>query len=138
MATTGINNGTLVALYLDGLKINHLTTNDFSIEQSLRDATTKDSVGWEDVLEGLRSSTFSCEGYFAEDATIGADEIIADLVTTRGTVVVRMSSEVVGDKFYEGTCFITSFSMGAPTEESQTFSLEVKVTGALTVGTVST
>ena len=139
MASTGKNNGTLIKLYYDGTAISHLTSNEFSIEHSLRDASDKDSAGWEYPMEGMRSMTFSAEGWFAENyADAGADEIMADLATTRGTATIRWSSGVAGDKYYEATCLITSFSMNAPLEETQTFSCEFKVQGAPTIGTVST
>lgn len=136
-ASTGINNGTLTCLYYDGAKISHLTTNNVSISQALRDATTKDSAGWEDSLEGLRSAEFSADGFFAENATVGQDEILADLITTRGTVTARWSSAVGGDMYIEGTCYVTAYNRSAGKEESETFSVTLKVTGALTLEAVS-
>jgi predicted secreted protein len=136
MASTGKYNGTALALYLGGTKITHLTSNDFSLEQALRDATTKDSAGWEEVLEGLRSATFSCEGYFAEDAAKGFEDFTALLITTRGTGTVRWSSEVSTDTYWEATCYVESQSLSAPTEETATFSISLKVTGAVTETTV--
>jgi TP901-1 family phage major tail protein len=137
MASTGINNGTLTCLYYDGAKISKLTTNSVSISQALRDATTKDSAGWEESLEGLRSAEFTAEGYFAEDATVGQDEILADLITTRGTVTARWSSAVSGDKYLEAACYVTSYSRSGGKEESETFSVSLKAAGAVTLGTVS-
>lgn len=137
MASTGKNSGTLVALYVGGTKVSHLTSNDFSLEQALRDATTKDSSGWQESLEGLRSASFSCEGYFAEDATYGFDNLTASIITSRATLTIRYSSEVVGDKYYEASCYITNLSRSAPLEETETFSCSLQVTGAVTEGTVS-
>lgn len=136
MPSTGINNGTLVAVYYDGSKISNLTSNSIAISQALRAATTKDSAGWEEVLEGLRSAEITCDGYFAEDATIGHTQILADIITTRGTVTVRWSSGVSGDKYLQGTAYISSSNFSAGLEESETFSVTFKVTGALTIGTV--
>ena len=139
MASTNFNNGTLIGLYLDGKKIANLTSNDITISQSLRDATTKDASGWEVVLEGLRSAEFSAEGYFREDySNAGADEILAALVTTRTTLTALWSSEVAGDKTYSASVYVTEFSMSAPVEETQTFSASFKATGAVTISTVST
>lgn len=137
MASTGINNGTLVCVYMDTVKISHLTSNNFSISQALRPSTTKDSAGWEDSLEGLRSAEFSADGLFAENATQGQDEILADIITTRGTVTVRLSSAVVGDKYLEATCYITNYSRSGGAEESETFTVSFKATGAVTIGTVA-
>lgn len=137
MASTGKNNGTLVGLYIGGALINHLTSNGMVLEQALRDATTKDSSGWKESLEGLRSASFSCEGFFAENATKGFDDLTALLITTRGTATIRYSSEVTGDKYYEATCYVTNLSRTAGVEETETFSCSLEVTGAVTEGTVS-
>jgi len=136
MASTGINNGTLVALYKDGAKISNLTSNSFSVSMATRDATTKDSAGWETVLEGLRSAEFSCEGYFAENATVKFTALYAEF-DARTAFTVRFSSEVSGDKYYEGECYVTSLESNAPNEDSQTFSCSLKLTGALTEETVT-
>ncbi len=107
-----------------------------SLSMGTRDATTKDSAGWEEVLEGLRSGEFSCEGYLAEDSTVTFSALYGEYLA-RTTFTVRMSSEVSGDKYYEGECYITSLENTAPLEESQTFSCSLKLTGALTEDTVA-
>jgi len=136
MPSTGINNGTLVALYKDGTKITNLTSNSFSINMATRDATTKDSAGWETVLEGLRSAEFSAEGYFAENAALSFSALYAK-IAARTQFTARFSSEVTGDKYYEAEVYLTSLESSAPNEDSQTFSCTLKVTGAVTEGTVS-
>lgn len=136
MATSGKINGTLVKLYIGGSAFNLLISNELSITQALRAATNKDSAGWEEVLEGLRGATMAAEGYFAEDATIGFTNLTAIIVTTRVPATFRMSSEVSGDKFYEGSCFVSDLSLAHPLEETSTFSVNLKLTGALTEGTV--
>jgi predicted secreted protein len=80
MASTGINNGTLTALYIFVAnvltKVAHLTTNDFNTTMNTRGASTKDSGGFEEILEGSKSWEMSASGYFAEDATgIGYEEL---------------------------------------------------------------
>lgn len=135
MASTGKFNGTLLALYAGGTKIAHLTSNDMQFSHALRGATTKDSAGWEESLEGLRSASFSCEGMLAEDAAYGFEDLYS-FYSGRTTLVVRFSSEVAGDKYYEGTCYLEDLSASAGTEETATFSCSLKVTGEITQGTV--
>lgn len=135
MASTGINNGTLTALYVGGTKIAHGTSNDFSIEHSPRDASTKDSGGYKDILEGQNSWSFSFDGMFAEDAAYG----FADLFSVwegRAAVTVRWSSAVSGDTYYEGSAYLTSLSRSAGLEDSETFSASFEGTGGITDGTV--
>lgn len=135
MASTGINNGTLTGIYIGGTLISHGTTNDFSLEHSTRDASTKDSSGYRDILEGQRSYSFSFDGYVAENATYGFNDLY-DAWTGRTQLTVRWSSAVSGDEYYEGTCYLTSLSTSAAVEDSQTFSASFEGTGTITNGTV--
>lgn len=135
MATTIKGNGTDVGLYIGGTLITNLTSNDFSVEHSPREATTKNSSGWSESLEGLRSATFSASGYFEEDAAYNFENLYA-AISTRATVTVRYSSEVAGDKYYEASAWVTSMSRSAPLEETETFEMSFQVTGAITEGTV--
>ena len=135
MASTGINNGTLIKLYVGGTAIADLTSNDFNLEHSPREATTKDSSGYKEILEGLRSATFSADGYFAEDQTYGFTDLY-DAWTGRSQLTIRWSSAVTGDEYYEGTCYLTSLSRTAPLEDSETFSASFELTGQITNSTV--
>ena len=139
MAATGKNNGTDIVLYIGGTQMSHLTSNNMSLEHALRDATTKDSAGWKESLEGLRSASFSCEAYMAEDAGKGFADLSALLIATRGTATIRYSyaSEATGDIYFEATCYVTNLERGATVEETETFSCDLEVTGAVTEGTAA-
>lgn len=140
MASTGINNGTLSALYVYvagvATKIADMTTNDFSVEMATRDASNKDSGGWQDILEGQKSWSMSADAYFSEDAAYGYEDLF-DLWTARTKVLVAFSSEVTGDKRYKGQGYITSLSRSAPNEESETFSISIQGTGTISKYNVS-
>ena len=130
MASTGINNGTLFAIYIGGTKVSYLTSNNFSVNLATRNATTKDSAGWADNLEGVKSWTASGEGMFAENATLGFDDLFASL--TARTVVAVVMKGAVGDKQYAGNAYITALQRTSPTEDSETYSATLTGTGALT------
>lgn len=141
MASSGINNGTLTALYVEanggGLtKVAELTNTEFSAEMATRDASTKDSGGWQDVLEGQKSWTMSADGYFAEDAAFGFTDLFTEW-TNRRQVIVAFSSAVNDDKRYKGFAYITSLSRSAPTEDSETFSVSLQGTGTISQFNVS-
>jgi predicted secreted protein len=137
MATTGKINTTLLAVYVGGTKINHAQGGSLNIDHSPRDVTTKDSAGWQEVLEGLRSWSVSANGLLAFDATYGTDDL-DDIITGRTTVTVRFSTEVTGDTYYEGTAYISNLACDSPgQEETATWSCEFAGTGALTVGAVA-
>jgi len=136
MASSGINNGTLIAVYVGGVKIAHLTSNDLSIEQALRDASTKDSGGWTANLPAMRSWSCSAEGLFAENAAFGFDELFAH-INNRTSFAVLISSQVSGDKQYGGTAYLSNLSQSAPLEDNQSFSVSITGSGALSETTVT-
>jgi TP901-1 family phage major tail protein len=140
MASTGINNGTLTALYIFvanvPTKVAHLTSTGFSVNMNTRSVTTKDSAGWEEILEGSKSWEMSASGYFAEDTTLGYEELF-DYWNGRGKVLVAFTSAVTGDKRYKGLGYITSLSRTAPTEDSETFDVTIQGTSTITKYTVS-
>jgi len=129
MASTGINNGTIFAIYIGGSKVANATSNNFSVSLATRGATTKDSAGWTDNLEGVLSWTAGVEGFFAENAAFGFTSMFNSQITrAQVTVVMKAAS---GDKQYSGAAYITALSRTSPTEDSETFSATLTGTGAL-------
>ena len=136
MATTGIANGTLCVINVEGTDIAYLTSNSISFEMATRDATSKDSGGNTTVLEGLKSFSVQGEGYFAEDASYGFEDLYI-AYAARTAVTVKYTTGVTGDVYYQGECYITSLSKNDGLEESATFSVTLNGTGAVTKGTES-
>ncbi len=141
MASTGINNGTLTALYIYVAnvltKVAHLTGNDMSLSTNVRDTSTKDSGGYKEGKPAQKSWSFSGSGYFAEDATGVSFEDLFDYWRAGTQVLVVQSSQVTGDKFYKGLGNITSLSKSSPVEDSETFEISIEGTGTITKFTVS-
>lgn len=136
MASTGIFNGTLWKVQMAGTTIAHLTSNGLSFSHSTRDASTKDSAGWKESLEGQISFGGSAEGFIAEDASYG----FADLYTAfiaRTAITVTWTTDVSGDEEYSGSAFITSLERTDGLEESSTFSISIEGTGSVTKATVA-
>jgi len=142
MATSGLVNGTLIAIYKDVAgtltKIANATSNDFDITKDMIDVTNKDSGGYKEFLAGEAGWTLSCEGIFEEDGGVTGiswSDIITDLMA--GTsVTVAMTSQVSGDIKLSGSAFFSNLTMSAPNNDATTFSASLQGTGALTVGTV--
>ena len=130
--TDGSNN-TLVA-FAQNCSIN--------IEHALREITNKESAGWSEQLEGLRSFSIDVDGAYAfTDAagtalTNGADDLLNSYILTRTKLTVRFGKPGGGvgsnDTYYEGSVFLTSASMSGGTEDTATYSLSLTGTGALT------
>jgi len=135
MASTGILNGTIAKIQVAGVTVAHLTSNSLTFDMATRDASTKDSAGWKESLEGQRSFSGSGEGFFAEDATYGFDELYEAFIL-RNSVVVTWTTDIVGDNEWSGSCFITSLGRTDGLEESSTFSVSFEGTGAVTKATV--
>ena len=62
MATTGIFNGTLLVVKIGGVAVAHSTSCSLSVSTDLPDSTTKDSLGWAQQIQGLRSWSVSTDG----------------------------------------------------------------------------
>jgi TP901-1 family phage major tail protein len=142
MATTGLVNGTLVALYKDVsgtlTKVANLTSTDFELSKDTIDATNKDGGSYKEFLVGLSGWTMNAEGIFEEDGGvtgISAKDLLDDIIAGQPLTVV-MTSNVTGDLKLSGSAVITSFSWNAPVNDVSTFSVSLQGSGALTVGTV--
>ena len=136
MATSGIINGTNLAVYIGSDVIAHATSHSLSITHDARDATTKDSSGWTDRLEGLRSWEISGEGLVAFDGTVDIDDIFTSYIVTRTAVTVKFSTEVSGDVYWTGSAYLTGIDLDSPVEDNVSYSYTFSGTGALTKATV--
>ena len=143
MPSTGITNGTLIAIYKDIsgtlTKIANATSNDFSITKDMIETTNKDSAGSKEYIAGEYGYTMSVEGMFEEDASVGAGiswkEIITDLLAGTSVTIV-MTSNVSGDLKLSGSAFFNELNLTAPQHDVATFTASIQGTGALTVGTI--
>ena len=143
MPSTGITNGTLIAIYKDIsgtlTKIANATSNDFSITKDMIETTNKDSAGAKEYIAGEYGYTMSVEGMFEEDASVGAGiswkEIITDLLAGTSVTIV-MTSNVSGDLKLSGSAFFNDLNLTAPQNDVATFTATIQGTGALTVGTI--
>jgi TP901-1 family phage major tail protein len=142
MATTGLVNGTLIALYKDVsgtlTKIANLTSTDFELTKDTIDATNKDGSNYKEFLVGLSNWTMSCEGIFEEDSSttnFSPKDLLDDMIAGDAITVV-MTSNSTGDLKLEGSAVMTSFAWNAPVNDVATFSCSLQGSGALTVSTV--
>jgi len=136
MASTGIINATLLAIYVGSTKIDVQTSASLSLSQSTRKSLNKDSAGWESNFAGAKSWELSGDAEFEIDATEGYSALFAALIA--GTqVAVKISTAVTGDKEYSGAAQITKLDMSAGVEENATISYSFTGSGALAEATIS-
>ena len=144
MATTGITNGTLIAIYKDIsgtlTKIANATSNDFTITKDMIETTNKDSAGAKEYIAGEYGYTMSVEGMFEEDGSVGAliswKEIMTDLLAGTSVTIV-MTSNVTGDLKLSGSAFFNDLKLTAPQNAVSTFTASIQGTGALTVSVIA-
>ena len=132
---TGVMNGTQMAVYFGDTEANAVlvacaTDCSFSYSMDARDTTCKDSGGWRDLMEGLRSGSVTTTHLFAEDATVGRDEIWAE---GRGEVFVLFTpKEVAGNNRIKFKARVTAIEMNAGTEDNVTYSATFESSGVIT------
>ena len=137
MATANVLNTTLFALYSGTTKIAKATGASLSLSMETRDITTKDSSGWKEILEGLRSGSFSCEALMAFDSAYGYNDFLA-LKLARTPLTVKFSTGESGDSEYSGNVYLTGLELNSSgSEDNVTYSTEFELNGAVTTNTIS-
>ncbi len=136
MATTGIINGTKFLVYDDGTAILGSRTCSISASMETREATTKESAGWSESLEGLRSWSVDADGLYSQDVAHGHEELYT-LISARTKLTLAFSTQVTGDTKYIGSAWLTELSLEAGVEDSVSWSGSFQGTGALTKATVT-
>ena len=130
MATTGILNGTKLLLYVDGVAIGSTTSHSMSASVNMRDSTTKDSGGFEEVLPGLWSGSIGFDGFVAWDDAYNQEELFV-LSREKTKVKLRFTADETGDSYFIADAYLESIDTEAGTEENVTFSGSFKVTGGI-------
>tara|TARA_R110000823_G_C15821489_1_gene489298 strand:+ start:380 stop:838 length:459 start_codon:yes stop_codon:yes gene_type:complete len=133
-SATGTGTTNLVAFAQNGT---------LNIEHSPREITNKESAGYSEVLEGLRSWTIELDGAYcwasgtpAVSTSNGADVLVESEVLNARTkfAVAFGGSETAASKDvrYWGEAYITSWSVTSGTEDTSTYSISLQGTGTLT------
>lgn len=141
-ASTAIMNSTnvVIGISTDGgttySSIARATSSSLSVSMDVRDTTNKDSAGWRELLEGLKSWSLSADGLVCFNVT--GKKTISDLygyLNSRTAVTVKFGSAGTGEKVYSGLAYITAVSQDSGFEDNVTYSVSFEGAGALTEGT---
>lgn len=132
-----IINGTVYLLKIgaDGseVAIPDQTEGSISINMETRDITTKDSSGYRELLEGVRSASISVSGLVDDDGAGGAGADLFAVLDGRSTTHIIFGLDAATDDYhYECDAFCTSLEISAGTEDNVTYSATFEVTGAIT------
>lgn len=136
MPTTGIMNGSLLRLYVDGVAVAYSTSDTLDLSRAMREMAHKDNTSaWVEVAPGQKSATFSTELMFADIGDSTANTKFNTLFASwdAGTLVTCLyTSSVNGDSVFSFTAYIESLSLNAANQESVTASASLRVNGAIT------
>lgn len=132
-----IINGTVYLLKIgtDGseVAIPDQTEGSISINMETRDITTKDSSGYRELLEGVRSASISVSGLVDDDGAGGAGADLFAVLDGRTTTHIIFGLDAASEDYhYECDAFCTSLEISAGTEDNVTYSATFEVTGAIT------
>jgi len=145
MASTSIMNSTDVVIQISedsGTSydiIGRATSASLSVSMETRETTTKDSSGWQENLEGLKSWSLSGDGLVTYSITGDYDtpDDLFTLLNNRTLVKVKFGSATSGEIDYTGDAYLVSYEQEAGVEENVTYSFSFTGTGTLTQASVS-
>jgi predicted secreted protein len=130
-ATTGVINGTMFLVYLEGTAIAYSTSCTLSLTSAARDVSSKTSAGVTNREYGKRDWSVSGDALYQFSSSKTFTDLMS-LYTNRTKVTVRVSTETASNKYYEGEAVITSLSATFPSEENSTYSYTFEGDGAIT------
>ena len=144
-AGPSIINSTLCALYVGstdtGLtKVANSTDASLSISQALRDTTTKDSEGWAENLEGLRSFSLSGSFLFEEAGANNASTLFNTYLydDARPPIFFKLTTDEAGETVWSGCGRIDSIEFSSPgSEDNVSFTVNITGSGKLENGSVA-
>jgi len=145
MASTSIMNSTDVVIQISEDSgttydiIGRATSASLSVSMETRETTTKDSAGWQENLEGLKSWSLSGDGLVTYSITGDYDtpDDLFTLLNNRTLVKVKFGSATSGEIDYTGDAYLVSYEQEAGVEENVTYSFSFTGTGALTQASVA-
>jgi len=128
-----IFNGTIYVVDIAGTALPDQTEGSISLSMETRDATTKDSLGFRELVEGTRSGSISVSGL--------VDDTSSAVTTLMGHFAARTSFAVKfgvdggageNDDFFSANAYCTSIETSAGTEDNVTYSATLELTGSIT------
>lgn len=117
-------NGSLLLVYADGTLVASQKNVTINWEQDLPDASTKDSTGWEEHINGTRRATVDFDCLY-DNTGLSAEELIA-YITSRANLVLVIDGTGVP---IVGEATVKNISINAATEEAASLSGSFKFKG---------
>lgn len=140
MACTSVVNSATVGLSLDGTVVAWSNDVTLTITHEPREITNKDSGGWADFAEGLRSWEASVSAWYVVGGAAGT-EVVRGKINTRATFDVSLlainasETDAIGGftPAYVGTAWVTNLEISSPgTQDNVSFTAGLRGCGAMT------
>ena len=125
-------NATSYLLLKDTTVIGHSKNTTFSVNTDLPDATTKQSLGWQEVIPGVKSGTLSIECLTNYQDTLTFDDL-AEMLITKEKAVFYFKDVVNPKLIVRGEGFISTIDETAEFETATSFNVKINLTGIFTI-----
>ena len=125
-------NATSFLLLKDTTVIGHSKNTSFNVNVDLPESTSKDSLGWKEVIPGVKSGTLSCECLTDYSDTLNFEQL-ADMVLTKQKATFYFKDNVNPKLIVRGEGFINSVDETTEFETATSFNLEINLTGVFSI-----
>ena len=125
-------NGTSFGLFHNGNLLGHSTQSRFSLNVDLPDATSKDSLGFKEVIAGIRSGTISVAGLVDYSDTINFNQL-ASMVLTKEVNEWVFTQEAFEGITLTGKGYINNVEQVGDMENLVSYDLEITLINPFTV-----
>lgn len=125
-------NGTSFGLFHNGNLLGHSTQSRFSLNVDLPDATSKDSLGFKEVIAGIRSGSISVAGLVDYSDTINFDQL-ASMVLTKEVNEWVFTQEAFEGITLTGKWYINNVEQVGDMENLVSYDLEITLINPFTV-----
>ena len=125
-------NGTSFGLFHNGNLLGHSTQSRFSLNVDLPDATSKDSLGFKEVIAGIRSGSISVAGLVDYSDTINFDQL-ASMVLTKEVNEWVFTQEAFEGITLTGKGYINNVEQVGDMENLVSYDFEITLINPFTV-----
>jgi predicted secreted protein len=109
---------------------------EISFSMETIDVTDKDSNGWKEVIDGLKSGSGSLSGLVNFGSANQVDALSTAFIA--GTLLTfKFKTATTGDTTYQWPGYITSLPLTFGNNEAATFSTDIEFTGPPTIATIA-
>lgn len=130
MATSGVINGTAMAVYINSTKVAVLTGNNLALSWPTRETANKDSGSWMTRIPTRGTWSISGTAFFQFIAS-GGYLTLFTAMTNKTLVYVQISDNTSTDHHYHGWGYITDLPADFPDDEASSFNFTVEGNGEL-------